>query len=804
MEKRERIKWVEILANLLKIFKCFNRTTGTLMKRENGIVILMAVILLVAFSSAIPLGAAEAANVEVIVGFAGQPDAELIRQYGGEARYVYSIISAIYASLPESAIEPLRKNPKITYIDKNDKVEDLGQTVPWGIDRVKAPQAWVQSTGNGVKIAILDTGIGPHQDIPVYGGYDFVNNDTDPSDDNGHGTHVAGTAAALFNSFGVVGVAPQANIYSVKIMDRNGTGYINWTIQGIQWAVNNGMQIISMSWNASNSPSLRNALDAAYNRGLLLVAAAGNSNNEVAYPAAYDSVIAVAATKDDNTRYEFSGVGEAVELAAPGVDINSTWLGNGYEFMSGTSMATPHVSGVAALVWAKNPALTNFEVRDILQKTALDLDPNYEGRDRYYGFGLVDAAAAVSATPSTFKVDFSWSPSTVYAGGRVTFDASASFGNPSGYTEYTWDFGDGNNATLNTPTVTHTFAVNGSYDVNLTVSSAFGFRNSTVNRVTVLQDSVPPVTVDNYDGLLHTSVFTIILTAYDYESGVAETYYRINDVPTKRVSADGQPFITSESANNRLEYWSVDNAGNVESSNILTEIKLDKTAPVGSVIINGGDAYATSTSVTLTLSTDDATSGVFQVRYSNDGIWDDEPWEAFSVAKTWALTGEDGAKTVYYQIRDNAGLVSITYSDTITLDTVPPTGGITIAGGAAVTSSATVTLTLSAADATSGVAQMHFSNDNTDWTGWEPYSDSKTWTLTAGDGAKTVYVQFMDEAGLISAAYSDNIEEIPEATSPEETAPAGEEVTFPLWIFGVIVAVTVVAAVAVFFWLKRK
>ncbi|MBE3117107.1 S8 family serine peptidase [Candidatus Bathyarchaeota archaeon] len=559
------------------------------MKSKHYITILLVTgIFLGVFSSAVPFGSTEAENVDVIVGFAGIPDLGLLRQNGGEVYHVYSIIPAVYVSLPQVAIESLRGNSKITYIHENGVIKESGYTVRWGVERVNAPQAWGQSTGDGVKVAVLDTGVGPHKDLTIYDGYDFVNNDANASDDEGHGTMVAGIIAASANSsIGVAGVAPNAHIYAVKILDSNGIGTVARAIQGIEWAISHNMQIISMSWTLNDENyALRNALQAAYSRGILLVAAAGNSGNiqsGVGYPACYDTVIAVSATKHDNTRVTESCFGSEIELAAPGELIYSTYyLNNGLGVGNGTSMAAAFVSGAAALVWAKNPALTNVEVRDILDKTAFDLGSDM---DIYYGYGLVNASAAVSATPSTFKVDFSWSPSTIYADGTVTFDASASFGHVSGFTEYTWDFGDGTNATFDAPVATHTFAVNGSYDVNLTVSDVFGFKNSTVSSVMVLQDSVPPVTdsvppvtVDNYDGLLHTSAFTIALDASDAESGVAETYYRINDGSTKTISANGQPIINVDGLNNKLEYWSVDFAGNEESPHkVLANIKLDTT-----------------------------------------------------------------------------------------------------------------------------------------------------------------------------------------------------------------------------------
>lgn len=190
--------------------------------------------------------------------------------------------------------------------------------------------------------------------------------------------------------------------------------------------------------------------------------------------------------------------------------------------------------------------------------------------------------------------------------------------------------------------------------------------------VTFATDITPPSTIADYNGTWCTNDFIVPLIATDNESGVSEVYYRINDGSLQNVSIGGQPLITIESANNTIEYWSTDNAGNIETKHILTGIKLDKTAPTGSIIIDNGDLYTNSTSVTLTLAAADLISGVNQVRYSNDDLWDTEPWKSPSATETWNLTLYDGIKTVYYQIEDNAGLVSVTYSNNTILDTDDP------------------------------------------------------------------------------------------------------------------------------------
>lgn len=188
----------------------------------------------------------------------------------------------------------------------------------------------------------------------------------------------------------------------------------------------------------------------------------------------------------------------------------------------------------------------------------------------------------------------------------------------------------------------------------------------------VVKNSTLPSTFDNYDGLWHTTDFTITLMAFDGESGVAETYYRIDNGQIQNVSTSGQPQISVESANNTLEYWSTDKAGDEElPHNILTSIKLDKTPPNGSIFVNGNATYVNSTSVILALSASDATSAVAQMRFSNDNMtW--SHWGTFNSSSNWMLASGDGPKTVYAQFMDNAGLVSDAYSANVTLETAVP------------------------------------------------------------------------------------------------------------------------------------
>jgi len=351
-------------------------------------------------------------QARVIIGFSGLPDKALVKAFGGEVYAEFGFIKALSAKIPVEAIDGLLRNPHVVYVEPNIELHALEEKSLWGMDRIFGEESfpfptWGTSTGAGVKVAILDTGIDPsHPDLAgrVSQGVDFTATGSS-IDDNGHGTHVSGTVAAIFsNNDGVYGVAPSASLYAVKVLDSTGSGYLDWIIAGIQWAIDNDIDIINMSLGtSSNVQSLEDACNAAFAEGILIVAAAGNSGNRpgnrdtVEYPGGYASVIAVAASDSNDLRASFSSTGPDVELIAPGVSILSSIPGDGYAYYSGTSMASPHVAGVAALVLSAKPALTNAEVRLILQQTAENLGLKQE----HQGYGLVRADLAVQVTSGT-------------------------------------------------------------------------------------------------------------------------------------------------------------------------------------------------------------------------------------------------------------------------------------------------------------------------------------------------------------------------------------------------------------------
>ena len=322
------------------------------------------------------------------------------------------LVNGVVVIMPSKAAErALRKEAGIARIDDDVRVEALAQTLPWGVDRIDAEKAWSTTTGDPVKVAIIDTGIASsHPDLSanLKGGVSTVGYTSKYNDDNGHGTHVAGTVAALNNTTGVVGVGPKIDLYAVKVLDRFGSGYLSDVIEGLDWAVGNGMKVVNMSLGTSSyNKSLEDAVKRVNAAGIVQVAAAGNSgsaDNTVNYPAKFAQVIAVGATDSstsNNIAY-WSSRGPEVDLAAPGVNIYSTWPSRSYKTLSGTSMASPHVAGTAALVLTRpvgaydldaDSVWDPIEVQNKLEFTATDLGA--AGKDNLYGSGLVNAEKAV-------------------------------------------------------------------------------------------------------------------------------------------------------------------------------------------------------------------------------------------------------------------------------------------------------------------------------------------------------------------------------------------------------------------------
>jgi subtilisin len=408
--------------------------------------IITILLLLIMLSSLATTGIASSApdkKVQVIVGFKDLPDAALVQAHGGEKKYEYNSIHAIAATMSIQQIEELKKNPKVAYVEEDIvfQASEYNQNgiEDWGMNKIGAIDVHTSNNGSGVKVAILDTGINMyHEDLAgnYKGGKNYVNPLIDPIDDNGHGTHCAGIIAAAFNNIAVGGVAPEAEIYAYKVLDSRGSGTTANIVKAIGDAVTAGVKVISMSFGSSGfSQALSDACKYAFEKGVVLVAAAGNNgpaqigSSTISYPAKFDSwVIAVGATDNADKLASFSSTGPELDVVAPGVTILSDYIDVSPSdkrnidtlYMSGTSMACPHVAGTAALILSANPSLNPAEVQMFIQSTAKDLgDPGF---DNSYGNGRINAYAAIGSPPAApssprnlqtiagdSKVSLSWS-----------------------------------------------------------------------------------------------------------------------------------------------------------------------------------------------------------------------------------------------------------------------------------------------------------------------------------------------------------------------------------------------------------
>lgn len=291
--------------------------------------------------------------------------------------------------------------------------DDANQPIPWNITQVKADQAWKKATGKGVRVGVLDNGINRnHPDLIVAGGKSFVPNIDDWDDDDGHGTHCAGIIAARKNAVGIVGVAPECDLYALKVMTHGG-GDTDWIVEGMLRASKKSFSVVSMSfWDESGAATpdepywedIQRAAEVLFQRGCLVVGISGNSGDKTNHwttnPGRCPGVMAIGAVDHLNGWWDHSSYGpdtlpgnQTVEVVAPGVAVRSTFLNDKYAVYAGTSMACPHVAGCAALIKQQNPGTTPDEIRTLLATSADDLGP--AGRDEKFGAGQLDCEKAL-------------------------------------------------------------------------------------------------------------------------------------------------------------------------------------------------------------------------------------------------------------------------------------------------------------------------------------------------------------------------------------------------------------------------
>jgi thermitase len=278
----------------------------------------------------------------------------------------------------------------------------LFQRYQWNLPIIETTEGWKLTKGSEeITVAVIDTGVDlNHPDLQgrLVTGVNVIDESKPPIDDVGHGTHVAGVISALVNNFeGVAGMSWYNRVMPVKVLDHTGAGSTYAVAQGIIWAADNGAKVINLSLgNYAAAQFLHDAVKYAFDKDVVLIAATGNDNTEQpGYPAAYPEVFAVSATDINKQKAHFSNFGQYVDVVAPGVNIASTYPNNQYAALSGTSMASPHVAALAALIRSSNPLLKNTEVMEIMRQTAKDLGA--KGRDPYYGFGQIDVVNALSS-----------------------------------------------------------------------------------------------------------------------------------------------------------------------------------------------------------------------------------------------------------------------------------------------------------------------------------------------------------------------------------------------------------------------
>lgn len=333
-----------------------------------------------------------------------------------------ALINGMAAYLPPQAEKALKGKHEILRIDEDLIISALDQVriakpkppqppeeLTWGIFRIYAQLAWEKSTGSTIKVAILDTGIDlDHPDLQgnIKGNVNLIKPHKSGDDDKGHGTHVAGVVAALDNNIGVIGVGPDISLYAVKVLNKKGQGWLSDLIDGLNWCINNKMQVINMSFGSlKDNESFHEAIIEAHAAGLTQVASAGNNGEyrgAIEYPAKYPETIAVSAVDQYENFAPFSSFGPEIDLTAPGVDIKSTYKKSAYITLSGTSMSSPHVAGVVALMLTTPPARRDdidkdgtwdpYEIKIKLKENAenLGLHPDQQGA------GLVRADLAVN------------------------------------------------------------------------------------------------------------------------------------------------------------------------------------------------------------------------------------------------------------------------------------------------------------------------------------------------------------------------------------------------------------------------
>ncbi|WP_167609518.1 S8 family serine peptidase [Maribellus sediminis] len=458
--------------------------------------------------------------------------AKILKRAGvldSELGYVYgSVLQGFSVKMPPGQLKKLQDDPSVKYVEEDGIIalapsvsinasSSGPQETPWGIARVHGAANYTGSN----KAWIVDSGIDmdhPDLNVNTIMSKSFVSGDSSPEDAHGHGTHVAGTVAAKNNTFGVIGVAPGAQVVSCRVLGADGTGSFSWTIAALDYIGTQGVGSVGDVVNMSLGPQTRytsttvdNAVIGVANKGIKIAIAAGNSADDATYysPARVEhaNVYTVAAMSNGDYWSSYSNFGSPVDYIEPGSSVTSTYIG-GYATMSGTSMASPHMAGILLLGDFATDGTVSTRKR---------------GRTYEYPIAIAGDGGGVNPTPNTAPTaGFSYSVSGLTA--SFTDKSTDSDGTVD---SWSWDFGDGNTSTTASPS--HTYASAGTYDVTLTITDNDGDTDSSIQSVTVSENTAGGEIV--LDGTITGNKVLKTTLTWTGASGATVTLY-LNGTPT--------------------------------------------------------------------------------------------------------------------------------------------------------------------------------------------------------------------------------------------------------------------------------